>query len=101
MCILYTNVHRNPGTGKSTVARLLGKLLFELGLRKKDVLIEVDAEKLLQMKQADVPDFIDKAMDGVLFIDEASDIYVVCSSAAVLSPVGTPTGQALSRAPLM
>eukprot|EP00966_Prymnesium_polylepis_P229821 5317693-Prymnesium_polylepis.1 len=61
----------NPGTGKSTVARLLGKLLYELGLRKKDVLVQTTGEKMLQMKPADVPDFIDTAMDGVLLIDEA------------------------------
>ena len=64
----------NPGTGKSTVARLLGKLLFELGLRKKNVVVETTGEKMLQMKPADVPDFIDTAMDGVLFIDEAYNL---------------------------
>ena len=61
----------NPGTGKTTVARLLGKLLHGLGLRKGTAFVETTGEKLLQMKPTDVPSLIDSAMDGVLFIDEA------------------------------
>jgi Holliday junction resolvasome RuvABC ATP-dependent DNA helicase subunit len=60
----------NPGTGKTTVARLYGKLLNEIGLRKKDTFIELVAQNLLAQGSKKFEDHIKDAVDGVLFIDE-------------------------------
>ena len=65
----------NPGTGKTTVARILAKVYHELGILKTGQLIEVDRSGLVAgfigqtaIKTSEV---IEKAMGGVLFIDEA------------------------------
>uniref|UniRef100_A0A7S4Q8G3 AAA+ ATPase domain-containing protein n=1 Tax=Alexandrium monilatum TaxID=311494 RepID=A0A7S4Q8G3_9DINO len=64
----------NPGTGKTTVARLFAKVLRDCSLRSKDAFIECTAQKL---KDDGVDEFrkrASEAMDGVLFIDEAYDL---------------------------
>ncbi|MEM9429169.1 MAG: AAA family ATPase [Pseudomonadota bacterium] len=64
-----------PGTGKTTVARYVGELLYELKLLRKNKLIEVDRSKLVGTHLGDtakiVTDTVKEALDGVLFIDEA------------------------------
>jgi len=65
----------NPGTGKTTVARLLSKIYKEMGILEKGHLIEVDRSGLVAGYQgqtaAKTEEVIRKAAGGTLFIDEA------------------------------
>ena len=65
----------NPGTGKTTVARLLSKIYKQMGVLEKGQLIEVDRGGLVAgyvgQTAIKTQERIDEAMGGVLFIDEA------------------------------
>lgn len=65
----------NPGTGKTTVARLIGQIYHEIGLLSKPDCLEVDRGKLVAeyvgQTAVKTQEVIDRAMGGVLFIDEA------------------------------
>ena len=65
----------NPGTGKTTVARLISKLYNQLGLLPTDNVVEIDRAGLIAgyvgQTAAKVQEVINKALGGVLFIDEA------------------------------
>lgn len=65
----------NPGTGKTTVARLIGRLYHKLGILPKGQLIEADRSVLVAgyvgQTALKTQEVIQKALGGILFIDEA------------------------------
>ena len=65
----------NPGTGKTTVARLMGKILYSMGALPSPNVVEVDKSKMIGRfigdTEAITSHLIDSAMGGILFIDEA------------------------------
>jgi hypothetical protein len=60
-----------PGTGRSTVARLLGRLLRDLGALKRGHVVEVGGRSLVDGGSAAVQAAFDEALDGVLAVDGA------------------------------
>ena len=65
----------SPGTGKTSVARILGRIYQSLGILKKGHVIEVDRSGLVAgyvgQTEEKTNKILDQAMDGILFIDEA------------------------------
>ena len=70
----------NPGTGKTTVARMLAEIYKYMGVLKKGQLIEVDRSGLVKgyigQTATRTQEVIEEALGGILFIDEAYALTV-------------------------
>ncbi|MDP2724596.1 MAG: AAA family ATPase [Bacteroidales bacterium] len=77
--ILHSVFTGNPGTGKTTVVKLLGKIFHSMGLLSKGHVHEVEANDLISgfVRQTgkDTKEAIEKARGGILFIDEAYSLF--------------------------
>lgn len=65
----------NPGTGKTTIARMIGEIFHDIGILKRGHLVEVQASDLIADYVGGTGiktnQLVDQALDGVLFLDEA------------------------------
>ena len=72
---LHMCFYGNPGTGKTEVARILSRILYEAGILGEAKLVETDGRGLLGKYVGETAPKteakINEAMNGVLFIDEA------------------------------
>ena len=79
----------NPGTGKTTVARLFSDILYNLGYTKKNKLVEVSAKDLIAeyvgQTAGKTYNVLKSSFGGVLFIDEAYSIVETGSNASFAS----------------
>lgn len=72
---LHMLITGNPGTGKTTVARIIAETLYDLGYLEENKCLEVEAKDLIAgyvgQTALKTSRLIEEAMGGVLFIDEA------------------------------
>lgn len=70
----------NPGTGKTTIARIMAKLLYHLGYVKENKFVEITAQDLIAgyvgQTAIKTRKVLDQNKGGVIFLDEA---YALCS----------------------
>lgn len=69
----------NPGTGKTTIARIIAQILYDIGIRTSDAFVEVERSKLVSDHvggtEVRMREILDKVQGGTLFIDEAYSLY--------------------------
>ena len=69
----------NPGTGKTTVARILGRVLYETGVISTNKFVEVTRKDLVSPNIGETAQMtqqiLDESKGGILFIDEAYSLY--------------------------
>ncbi len=87
----------NPGTGKTTVARIVGKVFAAMGILSRGHLVETDRSGLVAefigQTGPKTHAKIDEALDGVLFVDEAYSLV----SQDGQDPYGNEAVQALLK----
>jgi SpoVK/Ycf46/Vps4 family AAA+-type ATPase len=95
---MHTVLVGNPGTGKSTVARILAKIYKALGVLDRGHLVETDRQGLVAgfigQTAIKTNEKIDEAMGGVLFIDEA---YALSNSNGLQGDYGNEAIQTLLK----
>lgn len=71
-----------PGTGKTTVAELMGRLMHEAGVLSKGHVVTLERSQIVGRHYGDEAKAMRKALEeaagGVLFIDEAYNLYKEC-----------------------
>lgn len=94
---LHMVFNGNPGTGKTTVARIIGKIYGAMGVLTKGHLVETDRSGLVAEYAGQTGPKtnakIDEALDGVLFIDEAYSLIADLGE----DPFGREAVQALLK----
>lgn len=69
----------NPGTGKTTVARLLGRIFKEIGVLSSGHVVEIDRSSVVSKYQGEIErkmsEAVDNAVGGILFIDEMYGLF--------------------------
>ena len=81
MPFLHARFYGNPGTGKTTVAKLMGQIYKDMGLLSKGHVVFAERKTLIAGRWYDsanaaTMEAIDKAQGGILFIDEAYNLAV-------------------------
>lgn len=81
MPFLHSRFYGNPGTGKTTVAKLLGQVYKEAGLLSRGHVVVKERKDLIAGRWYDsvnvaTKEAVEEAQGGILFIDEAYNLYM-------------------------
>lgn len=89
---LHMCFYGNPGTGKTEVARILSRIMYDAGVLEEAKLVETDAHGLLGKYVGETAPKtkakINEAMSGVLFIDEAYSLMSSATAAGTITNYG-------------